>query len=293
MGEHEENGADGEPGRGPVKSAERTVRILQALAPPPYVLSVAQLQERTGYPRSSLHALLRTLVDLRWIEPPAGPTGGYGIGSQALLTGTAYLDRDPALPSALAAVEAVRDETPARRTSPVWTPRERRVPRDAGGAGRAPDPLARGAFPAGVRDRPRQGAARRTVARELDALLPGAALPPLTPDTVPDRASLDAELDEVRRRGWAVERGQNLPGTVCVGVGWSTASGHGRPELQPARRPGHDAEVERVAGALVRAADRLARDPAGGRRPLTRPAGDSSHRAIGAFGPRRPRPARP
>ncbi len=65
--------SDGDPGRGPVKSAERTVRILQALAQPPYVLSVAQLQERTGYPRSSLHALLRTLVDLHWIEPPAGP----------------------------------------------------------------------------------------------------------------------------------------------------------------------------------------------------------------------------
>ncbi|GAB3452068.1 IclR family transcriptional regulator [Kineococcus endophyticus] len=267
MDEHEGNGSDGDPGRGPVKSAERTVRILQALAQPPYVLSVAQLQERTGYPRSSLHALLRTLVDLHWIEPPAGPTGGYGIGSQALLTGTAYLDRDPALPFALAAVEAVRDET--RCTTHV----ARLEPAGAGGPGNVVY-LATREAPDAHRTHSRVGRflpayatalgkallAERSRA-ELDALLPGAELPPLTPDTVPDRAALDAELDEVRRRGWAVERGQNLPGTVCVGVRveYRIPATDALSCSLPADLA-TDAEVERVAGVLVRAADRLARD---------------------------------
>ena len=45
----------------PVKSAERTVKILETLAASPGRLTLSQLQERTGYPRSSLHALVRTL----------------------------------------------------------------------------------------------------------------------------------------------------------------------------------------------------------------------------------------
>ncbi|MFG3439755.1 helix-turn-helix domain-containing protein [Nonomuraea sp. NPDC047897] len=51
-----------------VKSAERTVRILEALAASPEALTLSQLQQHTGFPRSSLHALMRTLVELKWVE---------------------------------------------------------------------------------------------------------------------------------------------------------------------------------------------------------------------------------
>ncbi|WP_328292953.1 IclR family transcriptional regulator [Kineococcus sp. NBC_00420] len=250
-------------GRGPVKSAERTVRILQALAEPPYVLTVAQLQERTGYPRSSLHALLRTLVDLDWIETPTGGatgTGGYGIGAQALLTGTAYLDRDPALPPAIAAIEAVRDES--RCTTHIARLEGGSVvylaTREAADAHRGHSRVGR-FLPAYATSLGKALLAERSAA-ELDALLPGDVLPPLTPDTVSSRAALDEELAAVRGRGWAVERGQNLPGTVCVGV---------RVEY---RIPATDAiscslpaeiateeEIERVAEILTRHAGELAR----------------------------------
>ena len=255
---------DPDAGRGPVKSAERTVRILQALAEPPYVLTVAQLQERTGYPRSSLHALLRTLVDLDWIEPPAGGgtgTGGYGIGSRALLTGTAYLDRDPALPLAIAAIEAVRDES--RCTTHIARLEGGNVvylaTREAADAHRGHSRVGR-FLPAYATSLGKALLAERT-AGELDALLPGDDLPPLTPDTVSTRAALDAELAGVRTRGWALERGQNLPGTVCVGA---------RVEY---RIPATDAiscslpagiataeEVDRVAGIVTAHAAALARE---------------------------------
>src|SRR3954454_5869745 len=52
----------------PVKSAERTVKILETLAASPTRLTLSELQERMGYPRSSLHALVRTLRDLKWVE---------------------------------------------------------------------------------------------------------------------------------------------------------------------------------------------------------------------------------
>lgn len=92
-----------------VKSAERTVKILEALAGSPQRLSLAQLQERMGYPRSSLHALLRTLRELKWVE--TDETGShFGVGPHALLSGTAYLDRDPALPYARETIEDLRAE---------------------------------------------------------------------------------------------------------------------------------------------------------------------------------------
>lgn len=93
----------------PVKSAERTVRILETLAASPTRLTLSELQERMGYPRSSLHALVRTLRELKWVE--SDETGSsFGVGPHALLSGTAYLDRDPALPHALEALEDLRAE---------------------------------------------------------------------------------------------------------------------------------------------------------------------------------------
>src|SRR3954447_14287623 len=80
----------------PVKSAERTVKILETLAASPTRLTLSELQDRMGYPRSSLHALVRTLRELNWVE--ADDSGSaFGVGPNALLSGTAYLDRDPAL----------------------------------------------------------------------------------------------------------------------------------------------------------------------------------------------------
>jgi DNA-binding IclR family transcriptional regulator len=48
-------------------------------------------------PRSSAHALLRTLVAQGWVRSDASGTL-YGIGIRALLVGTSYLDNDPYLP---------------------------------------------------------------------------------------------------------------------------------------------------------------------------------------------------
>src|SRR5690606_10847662 len=93
-----------------VKSAERTVRILEVLADAPGTLTLSEVQRITGFPRSSLHALMRTLVDLNWVETDA-TRSAFGIGPHALLTGTAYLDKDQALPYAQATLEDLREET--------------------------------------------------------------------------------------------------------------------------------------------------------------------------------------
>src|SRR3984885_8837536 len=93
----------------PVKSAERTVKILETLASSPTRLTLSELQERMGYPRSSLHALVRTLRELKWVEADESGSA-FGVGPHALLSGTAYLDRDPALRYAYETLEDLRTE---------------------------------------------------------------------------------------------------------------------------------------------------------------------------------------
>src|SRR2546423_15798 len=69
-----------------VKSAMRTVALLDFFARQGGMSSLAEIQQELGYPKSSLYALLRTLVRLGWVE--TDPTGTlYRIGMRALLVG--------------------------------------------------------------------------------------------------------------------------------------------------------------------------------------------------------------
>ena len=198
----------------PVKSAERTVKILETLAASPARLTLSQLQERTGYPRSSLHALVRTLRELKWVETDDSGSA-FGVGPHALLAGTAYLDRDPALMFAYEALEdlraelgytvhyARRDENhvlylasrESRDTVHVVSRVGRRLPAHMTALG--------------------QALLADLTTDEVTALLP-ATLDSYTPNTITDRAALLDELDAVRQRGWAFEREQGTEGVACL-----------------------------------------------------------------------------
>jgi DNA-binding IclR family transcriptional regulator len=240
-----------------VKSAERTVRILEVLAESPTRLTLGQLQRQIGYPRSSLHALLRTLRDLKWIE--TDDTGSaFGVGPHALLSGTAYLDRDAALPYALETLEDLRTELGytihfARRdeTYVLYL-----ASRDARDAARVAARVGR-RLPAHITALGQALLAALTD-REVDLLLPP-ALQRSTPATITDRAALGAELDQVRRRGWAFEREQGTPGVACVAA---TVDYRIPPtDAISCSLPAHlavGAELDRVAQAVVEHTQRLA-----------------------------------
>jgi DNA-binding IclR family transcriptional regulator len=197
-----------------VKSAERTVRILETLAAAPGALTLSEVQKRTGFPRSSLHALMRTLVELNWVETDA-TRSTFGIGPHALLTGTAYLDKDPALPYAQATLEDLREETGhtahfARRDEAHVLYLATRESRDAHHI----IPRVGRRLPAHVTALGQVLLAQLTD-DEVKALLPD-PLPALTEHTITDLAELTAELDRVRSRGWACEREQGTKGVACV-----------------------------------------------------------------------------
>src|SRR3954463_3024034 len=90
-----------------VKSARRAVDLIETFAANDVWLSLSDLHARTGFPRSSLHGLLRTLLEAGWLESDSSTTK-YKLGVRALICGTAYLDRDPIVPYATEALEQVR-----------------------------------------------------------------------------------------------------------------------------------------------------------------------------------------
>lgn len=200
-----------------VKSAARTVEILEFLAARQNKpVRLRELSEALGVPRSSLHALLRTLVTYGWVRADSSGTL-YGIGIRALLAGTSYLDTDPYLPLVTPYLDELReklDETfhfgridgtdvvylATRESSQYLRPYSRvgrRLPAYSTSLGKA--------------------VLSDMAPEEREPHLP-ADLTPLTPRTITDRAALHEELETTRARGYAVDNEENTLGLRCFAV---------------------------------------------------------------------------
>ncbi|GIJ78639.1 DNA-binding transcriptional regulator, IclR family [Micromonospora phaseoli] len=200
----------------PVKSAGRTLDLLELLADQPHPWALGDLARALGIPKSSLHGLLRTLTSRGWVQTDETGTR-FRLGLRALRVGAAYLDGDDRV-GLLAGVldelsrrfgEAVHlgrldgDQVVylAKRESVhrlrLYSAIGRRLPAHATALGKA--------LLAEHSD------------QEVDGLL---SWPPprLTPHTVTDRDALHAALAAVRRTGYAVDREENAEGIMCFAM---------------------------------------------------------------------------
>jgi len=239
-----------------VKSAERTVRILETLAAAPSRLTITELQERMGYPRSSLHALIRTLRELKWVEADEAGVR-FGVGPHALLSGTAYLDRDPALPYAQETLEDLRGEIGhtihyARRND--WDVLYL-ASRESRGSVRVVSRVGR-RLPVHITALGQALLAELTPGEVLAMLPP--ELEKYTPNTITERAPFYAKLEEVRTQGYAVEMEQGTMGISCV----AAAVRYRIPATDAIscsmRAEVAEREIPRVAAALTEHTQRLA-----------------------------------
>ncbi|MBV2362245.1 IclR family transcriptional regulator [Streptomonospora sp. NEAU-YY374] len=199
-----------------VKSAARTVELLEVLSQLDSPATLRTLAERMGVPRSSLYALLQTLVGRGWVR--TDPTGSlYAIGIRALLAGTGYIDADPRTAMVGPHLDALSErlgETVhfARLDGPdvvyLATRESRHYLRPFSRVGRR--------LPAHSTSLGKALLAERTDA-EVDALLPD-PLPAVTAGTLTDRPALFAELARIRERGYSTDDGENVVGLRCIGV---------------------------------------------------------------------------
>jgi DNA-binding IclR family transcriptional regulator len=242
-----------------VKSAARTVEILEFLAARQNrPVRLRELSEALGVPRSSLHALLRTLAKHGWVR--ADSTGTlYGIGIRALLAGTTYLDTDPYLPVVSPFLDELReklDETfhfgrldgadvvylATRESSQYLRPYSRvgrRLPAYSTSLGKAI-----------LAEQP---------PAELEQHLPE-ILSPLTPHTFTDREALIAELEETRQRGHAIDNEENTLGLRCFAMAlhYAEPATDAISASVPMARLNPEREAEIVA-ALRQVSDKIAR----------------------------------
>jgi IclR family transcriptional regulator, acetate operon repressor len=203
-------------GAGPVKSAQRTVELLEFFAGHRGRHSLAQLQASLGYPKSSLYVLLRTLTECGWVETDSTGTL-YGIGLRALLVGTSYIDGDHIVSAARDTLDWLAEATTetvhlARLdgTDVVYlTTREsQHYLRPISRVGRR--------LPAHTTSLGKALLAERSD-EEVRAMLP-AGLTALTPYTLVDPVALAADLDGTRRRGYAIDHEENTLGLRCFGA---------------------------------------------------------------------------
>ncbi|MEV0127870.1 IclR family transcriptional regulator [Dactylosporangium sp. NPDC050688] len=200
----------------PVKSAGRTLDVLEVLADRPRAWTLVDLARELGIPKSSLHGLLRTMTARGWVR--ADETGTrFRLGMRALQVGAAYLDGD----DSVAVVSGVLDELSRRLGETVHLGRidgdqivylakrdsthrlrlysavGRRLPAHATALGKAL--LAQ--HPDGDVDRMLRFPLQR-----------------LTAGTVTQRGELHRALAEVRAAGYAVDREENAEGIMCFAM---------------------------------------------------------------------------
>jgi DNA-binding IclR family transcriptional regulator len=207
-----------------VKSAVRTVELLEYLAArQDRPARIREISAALDMPRSSAHALLRTLMAQGWVRSDDSGTL-YGIGIRALLVGTSYLDSDPYLPMITPFLDDLRqelDETfhlgrlDGLDVVYLATRESRQYHRAASRVGRRLPAHATALGKALLADR--FGADRdRHVPNQLQAI---------TANTTTDRALLEEQLETARIRGYATDDEENTPGLRCFAV----ALGYTRP----------------------------------------------------------------
>jgi DNA-binding IclR family transcriptional regulator len=200
-----------------VKSAVRTVELLEYLAARrDRPARIRDVSEALDMPRSSAHALLRTLMSQGWVRSDESGTL-YGVGIRALLVGTSYLDGDPYLPLITPFLDDLRqqlDETfhlgrlDGLDVVYLATTQSGQYRQTASRVGRRLPAHATALGKALLADR---------FGPDRDRHVPD-RLTAITPHTTTDRVLLEEQLETARIRGYATDDQENTTGVRCFAV---------------------------------------------------------------------------
>ena len=198
-----------------VKSAERVIRVLEAISGHPPGLTFTDLQAFTDVPKSSLHALLRTLTQNGVLELDPR-TRRYGPGAKLWELAMAYLQHLEVVPLAWPFLEDLRDRLDETVQMAVLDgPDVVYVAKAQSGhalqlashvGSRLP------AYATGLGKALLAGLDQAQIVKRYGA----AELPSFTAHTLPTVAHLLQDLDETRRRGYARDLGEYSEDVRCL-----------------------------------------------------------------------------
>jgi IclR family acetate operon transcriptional repressor len=238
-----------------VRAAQRALDVLDALQEAPGGLSLAQLAERVGLPKSSIFRYVATLEARGYVERD-GKRAHFSLGRRLLPAPSQRLERltQAAQPHLLGLRDrfhetvnlGVFDSNGVRYLQIVESPQAMRF------AARQDD-----------RDPIHSTALGKAIASQLSRehvlrILQTEGMSKLTVRTIADPETFLRELDDVRQNGFAVDNGENEEGGRCVAVplpleGLRAAISVSAPAFRFTLE-----DVEPVAGMLVRTAQSVA-----------------------------------
>ncbi|MEA3528321.1 IclR family transcriptional regulator [Nocardia sp. CDC186] len=189
--------------------------ILEAFDGATPTLTLVELSERTGLPRSTVHRILDQLVRLRWL---AHAPGGYRLGLRTLELGGLAADHNEIRDAVSPLLHDVCLQTGMVGHLGVLDGHDVLYLDKIGGriAASVPTRLG-GRMPA------HSTALGKALLATLDPSIVEASfrdrLPQLTARTLADRSELHRELGRIRnRQGVAVDNEESVPGITCVAV---------------------------------------------------------------------------
>ena len=207
-----------------INSLLKAINILEAFCPDQPRLSLTEISARLGMPKGTTHNLVKTLVSRRFMERT--DDGRYALGPAIVaLTQSVRLNvelRDRAAPLLRQLGDACResvylaalDDGHALYIYAIESPRRLlartavgdRVPLHCTSLGKA--------MLSGL------------PASRVEAIIARVGLERFTDTTISDPDLLRQELEQTRRRGYAIDRGEHEAGIYCVGAPITDVHGH-------------------------------------------------------------------
>jgi DNA-binding IclR family transcriptional regulator len=197
-----------------VPALMRANTVLNRLSKAPYQWKLSDLSKQTGISKSTLHGLLQTMEQLKWIHRDRNET--YALGSQMGHLGSSYFQHydlveefkraaEPVMQSLQESVQLARldgnevlylakveAKTPVQMVSGPGV----RFPAHATGLGKS--------------------LLADTDAAQLEQIFPEEDLPKVTIHTIGSREAFQKELEKVRLLGYALDLQEGVMGFCCV-----------------------------------------------------------------------------
>lgn len=240
----------------PVKSADRTILILEAFARALAPMPLSELARQVGIPVSACHGLVRTLAARGYLYE-AAPRRGYYPTLRWLDKARLVAAHDPVVERVAPAMEALARATgetvviakrAGQSTVYLKVVESRHPVRYSAQAGDQRPLHASSIGKALLMDMPRE---------ERDALLADYRLTRITAATLTSRERLEQDLASGLKRGWTQSRGENIPDVVAIAAPLRIAGEtYGLGVAGPAHRM--MPQLARQAARLVKAARGIA-----------------------------------